>query len=338
MWDDEEEDYDLAPQQERGGRQRQSHILDEDGLPVDNTPSISVEETIIQDEKKHRALVSRVIREGKGRGPLAKRIRYQLKFDDENYVEDIVSDCSLFRFVEGIRDGDPLRLILMPGRQALWEVDAVEAEAIRTRKLAQESLERKTRFTLDADRLTSPIGLRVLREEFPLIQLARTKGSEANDVRAMVNAYRLWAQRLHPNMHFRRVVSLLVFFLFFFVFMYALFSLAFPTPPHPRLSSPFAFPRLPSCVGAATSWRHGRWARSWRPGVRRSSARSTASSARRRLVSVQRPTRSSGLSGLTMRVKAEHRRAPPMQPPQPTPLPWRTPTQRLQTWLRLLVS
>jgi len=90
--------------------------------------------------------------------------------------------------------------------QSLWEIDDTELAAMRDQQAAQESIVRKSRLTLDAERLLGPLGIIVLKEDAPHWKLSRDKAHLSADTRVIVNGYRNWAARLHPNMHFRRLV------------------------------------------------------------------------------------------------------------------------------------
>lgn len=119
-FDDDDDDYALerVPITADSKRKRASAIIGDDGTYEEVLPVVSVERAIMENKQKHRAVVVRVTREGKGRNnPMARRLRYQLKYDIEDCPDDFVTDCDEFRFVDGIKDGHPIKLVHLPGRQ-----------------------------------------------------------------------------------------------------------------------------------------------------------------------------------------------------------------------------
>ncbi len=124
---------------------------------------------------------------------------------EETILDDGYGDV---RIAEGIRDGDPVRLVQISERSYVWELDEVEKEAMLAEKeaLAAADPSKKNRIKLDAHRLLCEAGLPVVQYKFPHIQFSSVPGSAVSNLHKLVYAYREWAQRLHPNMHFKRLV------------------------------------------------------------------------------------------------------------------------------------
>ena len=119
------------------------------------------------------------------------------------------------------KEGDYLRLDpsvgLSTGSGALgsvlWQVDHEMIAAMRDELDAQAAMLRRgksKRLKIDADRLLDPeVGIdTIVRKRFPLIKKFKHRpGSEADDLRLLVMAYREWSTLLHPNLNFRRIVA-----------------------------------------------------------------------------------------------------------------------------------
>ena len=88
-----------------------------------------------------------------------------------------------------------------------------QAKAAKEKELIMEVddlvVKKKARHSkpFTEDILTLPDGLQRIYEEFPKACKFRGRGSEAKDIKKLMNLYREWAFQLHPGLAFTDMVS-----------------------------------------------------------------------------------------------------------------------------------